>query len=283
MGAYATPEAVPTGSELTARPIERSVDRVHLLKEDLRWAPATILRLNKLVVGSLVAGLAVPAFLEFGPLAWFVPGIVAPFAMRVGNRSARAMVRRRLSRYARGEVDLSRLRNETDGELLQVTGTVDATETLSGLTDANPIPAVYRRLQLSLGRLQIVHEAAVDFSLTDDNGQRVKVLCAGSRLLCPMRKRYLIVGGAEERVLTEVRRTHVDQLLRERGIEHFELMGDEFLVRPGDRVAVVGYKTRVIDRDVEERLARDNPFRAALRSGEKLPLLIAVDAQPPAG
>jgi hypothetical protein len=252
---------------------KRTVDRVHLLKEDLDWAPTAILRLNKLVVASLVVGATVPAFLKFGPMVWFVPGIVAPFALRVGNRSARALVRRRLSRYARGEVDLSSLRNEIDGELLQVSGTVDATDTVSGLLD--PVPCVYRRLQVSLGRIQLIHEAAVDFTLTDDSGQRVKVLASGSRLLCPISKRYLIESEAESRVLAEVRRTHIDKLLHQHGLEHFEVMGDEFLVRAGHRVDVVGYKTRVVDQRLEERLARDNPFRAALRSGEKLPLLIA--------
>jgi len=260
-------------------PSKRTVDRVHLLGEDLDWAPAAILRLNKVVVASLVVGATVPAFLKFGPMVWFVPGVMAPVAMRAGNRSARALVRRRLGRYARGEVDLSRLRNETDGELLQVTGTVDATHTLDGLLD--PRPAVYRRLQVSLGRLQLVHEAATDFALTDDTGQRVRVLATGSRLLCPMGKRYLIEGDAERRVLAEVRRSHIDRILHERGIEQFETMGDEYLVRPGDRVDIVGYKTRVVDRAIQERLARDDPFRAALRSGERLPLLIAVRPREP--
>lgn len=254
----------------------RAVDRVHLLKEDLEWAPTTILRLNKLVVAGLVIGATVPALLEFGPMVWFVPGVVAPVAMRIGNRSARALVRRRLSRYARGEVDLSSLRNEIDGEVLQVTGTVEASDTLPGLLE--PSPAVYRRLSVSMGRLQLVHEAAVDFSLTDDRGQRVRVLAADSRLLCPTGKRYLIEGEAHERVLDEIRRSDVDRLMRERGVFGTEIMGDEYLVRPGDRVAVVGYKTRIVDRDVADRLARDEPFRAALRSGKQLPLLIATDA-----
>ncbi len=252
---------------------QRTVDRVHLLKDDLDWAPSAILRLHKVIVGALVVGATVPAFLKFGPMVWFVPGIVAPFAMRVGNRGARALVRRRLNRFARGDVDLSRLKNEIDGELLHVRGTVEASETLTGLVE--PGPVVYRRVQVSLGRLQVVHEAAVDFALTDDTGQRVKVLTAGSRLLCPMSKRYLIEGDAEQRVLAEVRRTHIDKLLRNSGVERFETMGDEFVLRPGDAVDVVGYKTRVVDRDLQERLARDDPFRAALQSGRKLPLLIA--------
>jgi hypothetical protein len=252
---------------------QRTVDRVHLLKDDLDWAPSAILRLHKVIVGSLVVGATVPAFLKFGPMVWFVPGIVAPFAMRVGNRGARALARRRLGRFARGEVDLSRLKDEIDGELLHVRGTVEATNTVPSLLDG--APAVYRRVQVSLGRVQVVHEAAVDFALTDATGQRVKVLAGGSRLLCPMSKRYLIEGEAEERVLAEVRRDHIDKLLRNFGVERFETMGDEFVVRPGETVDVVGYKTRVVDRDLQERLAREEPFRAALQSGRKLPLLIA--------
>lgn len=257
----------------------RTVDRVHLLKEDLDWAPSAVLRLNKLVVGGLIAGATIPAFLEFGPMVWFVPGIVAPVAMRLGNRSARALARKRLGRYARGEVNLSRLENETDGELLHVRGTVESSATVRGLI--RDVPAVYRRLQVSLGHLQLVHEAAVDFSLTDETGQRVRVLAAGSRLLSPMNKRYLIQNDSEQRVLDEVRRAHIELLLRRYGLDNFETMGDEFLVQPGDRVDVVGYKTRIIDAG-GERLARQEPFRAALKSGGKLPLLIAAEEPEPA-
>lgn len=254
----------------------RAVDRVHLLVDDLDWAPSAILRLRKVIVGSLVVGATVPAVLKFGPIVWFVPSIVAPLAMRLGNRGARALARRRLNKFARGEVALARLKNQIDGELLHVRGTVQASETLPGLIAQDP--AVYRRVEVSLGRLQIVHEAAVDFALTDQTGQRVVVLAAGSRLLCPMGKRFLIEGESEQRVLAEVRRTHIDQRLRELGVERFETMGDEFVLRPGDAVDIVGYKTRVVDRDIQERLAREEPFRAALQSGERLPLLIAAAA-----
>jgi hypothetical protein len=256
-----------------AKPPIRAVDRVHLLKEDLDWAPTAIHRLNKLVVASVVVGATVPALMKFGPMVWFVPGIVAPVALRLGNRSARELARRRLGRYARGDVDLSRLRDESDGELVRVSGVVNAQETLRGLV--SDAPAVYRRLQVSLGSVQIIHEAAVDFSLTNDSGQRVKVLASESRLLCPTPRRYLIGGESEQRVLDEVLRTHINHLLRHRGLDKFETMGDEFLVRPGDQVDVVGYKTRIVDPDLEDRMARDNPFRAALRSGQRLPLLVA--------
>ncbi|RMH39629.1 MAG: hypothetical protein D6689_15980 [Deltaproteobacteria bacterium] len=255
----------------------RSVDRVHLLAEDLDWAPRAFAWLHRGVAATIVAGASIPALIEFGPVAWFVPGLVAPVASRVGNRAARALARRRLARVARGEVDLARLDDERDGAVVRVRGTVDATDTLPGLVADEP--TVYRRVQLSLGSVQLVHEAAVDFAITDDAGRRVRVFTAGSRLLCAMPRQYLLSGPVRDRVLDEVRRSYIDALLRSRGVFHFDTMGDEYRLRPGDVVDVIGYKTRVVD-PRGDRLARDNPFAAALRSGRRLPLLIVPAAAP---
>jgi len=254
-------------------PAHRSVDRVHLLSRDLDWAPAGVLHINRLVIGSLVVGAAVPAFLKFGPLVWFVPGLVAPAALRAGNRAARAVVRRRFGRYARGEVNLAGLQRVIDGALMQVSGTVDADATIPGLIE--PRAAVYRRAHVALERLELIHEAAVDFSLTDHRGQRVRVLAAGSRLLSAPGQRYMLEGAARDRVLEAVRRPDINMMLRRRGINPIQIMAAETLIQPGDRVHVVGTKTRVVDDRMTDRLARDDPFVAALCSSAALPLLIA--------
>ncbi len=49
----------------------------------------------------------------------------------------------------------------------------------------------------------------------------------------------------------------------------------EILLRDGDLVEVVGYKSRTVDPRVQSRLERDTPMRATLRTGRELPLLIS--------
>jgi hypothetical protein len=49
----------------------------------------------------------------------------------------------------------------------------------------------------------------------------------------------------------------------------------EIVIRDGDTIEIVGYKSRTIDPTVATRLERETPFRATLRGGRNLPLLIA--------
>src|SRR5262249_44818404 len=50
----------------------------------------------------------------------------------------------------------------------------------------------------------------------------------------------------------------------------------EALLREGDAIEVLGYKSRSVDAKMAARLERDTPYRATLRGGKKLPLLIAL-------
>jgi hypothetical protein len=68
------------------------------------------------------------------------------------------------------------------------------------------------------------------------------------------------VTRAKERFLTEPRG---------------QRLGSEFLVRPGDLVDVVGEKSRVPDFSQSERMHREMPTRAILRSGRALPLVVS--------
>ncbi|HEX6838267.1 MAG TPA: dihydroxy-acid dehydratase, partial [Polyangia bacterium] len=47
------------------------------------------------------------------------------------------------------------------------------------------------------------------------------------------------------------------------------------ILRDGDVVEIVGYKSRTVDPTVATRLERDTPFRATLKGGRNLPLIIA--------
>jgi hypothetical protein len=255
-------------------PLPWPVDRVHLLADDLAWATPGIVGVQRAVATSLVVGATIPIALKFWafvPVVLGVPRAVGPAALRVGNRRARALARRRLRRIRGG--DAGALLHRRDGELVKVRGRVRVHEPVIGLLDE--APAAYRRLEVALGTLQVIHEAATDFALVADDGAHIAVLAADARLLGVSARRYRLDGAQERRVLAQILRPHVTRELHRRGIEHYETLATECLLRDGDEVEIVGYKTRIVDRSVDQRLMRDEPLRTALQSGSRRPLLIA--------
>ena len=262
------------------------LERTHLLRDDLTWLPAGLRALRWSVAGAIWTGVvgSVLTAAALGPGLVIILGkgvaLLTVGGLYLGDRAARAALQARLGRLARGQVRLDELAREPDGELVHVRGRVRAYSALPGFLHG--IPAVYRRMIFVLGGSKVVHEAAVDFGLVDEACEFITVSVASSRLL-------LAGGGAETDradypdlekflelplppALVRIRDRSRQQL--ERGAPAPPVSASEFLVRDGDEVEIVGYKTRVVDPTVAMRLERDIPMRAALRSGRELPLLI---------
>jgi hypothetical protein len=196
-----------------------------------------------------------------------------------GDRAARAVLRGRLNKLARGGVDLSNLKQEADGELVHVRGRIKAKETLQPLLGEGP--AVYRRVVFSVGGERWVHEAAVDFHLVDvATGERVLVQVAGAHLVAPEPKRARIEGETAHSIFEltldpQLRKNADSAGVRIGRADKSAISAGEVLLRDGDEVEVVGVKTRSIDPTVEMRLMRETPERATLRSGKELPLIVS--------
>jgi hypothetical protein len=268
------------------------VERTHLLKHDLDWAPRSYRLLSRAV---RMAVIAAPTGLIGGllfalhshPDPYFVYmffGII-PGSAYVGDSAARAIMGRRLRRLARGEVDVARLRDQEDGELVHVRGKVRGQQTTDAFLDGSP--AVFRRVIFEMddarrrrrgwGVGPVVHEAAVDFALVDASGEAITVEVDGARLLAqPSRKREdygqeeffaLPLPAAVLKVVNERRERAAA------GKPTKPVKASEVLLRDGDEVEVVGYKSRRVDPTVAT-LSRETPMRASLRSGKQLPLLI---------
>jgi hypothetical protein len=204
-------------------------------------------------------------------------GIAALFAagFYAGDRTARAVLKGRLRKLARGEVDLSRLKNEADGELLHVRGRVLPREAVAGTGGT-----VYRRRRVHVGDVPFVEETANDFWLVDENRERVLVQVEGARLIAPEPGKQELPDAVERELalLSLPERVKNGFIARDdrrrRGKRVNALPLWETVVRDGDDIEVVGYKTRIVDSTVE-RLERETPLRATLRQGKDLPLLIA--------
>jgi hypothetical protein len=87
---------------------------------------------------------------------------------------------RRVRRLTRSAA-LGRLDRERDGELVYVRGRVRARATLPAILSERQ--AVYRRVTVRAPAERLVHEAATDFWLEDDQGGHASVEVAKSRLL----------------------------------------------------------------------------------------------------
>jgi len=224
------------------------VERVSFVgRYDLEWLPQQA----ALVSGrtrrwSYIALLAVPALwmLEVVSLPMMVASAVGLLICGVGIEMLSAM---RLSRLARDELrqlatnpEHLRLVGEVaDDVLVRVRGRVKLREMGSGSGSSLEMPegAVFVRVRGA----RRVHERAVDFSLVDERGEEIWIEVEGARLLHPSGNQWAM-------------RDHT--------------------VRAGDVVEVIGWKDRRVDQRVTDRLGREEPMRATLRSGKTLPLLI---------
>ena len=262
-----------------------ALERTLPATQDLDWLPTHLKAVRWTVAGAIWTALG-GTLIAFAAITkghiFFVwgkgIGAVALGGYYAGDRAARAILRGRLSRIARGAADLRMLSREADGEVLHVRGRVRAKETISALLDEQR--CVYRRVTLALSGQRAVHEAAVDFSLVDDSGELVTVQVEGARLLVKDPKLVPAPYEALPALQSLELPPRFAQTLaksvqrRDQGKRHEWVRAGEVLLQDGDVVELVGYKTRVADQSVQV-LERETPMRAVLRSGRELPLLIS--------
>ncbi len=271
------------------------MERTLPLSQDLDWLPPRYRAIRWGVAGSiwtaLAGGVGALIFLPHMHVAVFGKGFAAIAAggYYAGDAAARRVLRGRLRKLASGAVETSRLPQQADGDLMHVVGRVrlmsahNGRNHLEGLIDASP--AVWRRVVFGFsGRTErVVYEAGVDFQLVGDGGEPIVIETGESRLLAPDRKGKSLpdVHPAVARLESLPLPKFMEQTLAQRqkrrgkGKKVPALVVQERLLREGDLVEVLGYKSRVIDPTMADRMERDTPFRATLRGGPGLPLLIA--------
>src|SRR5436190_10680174 len=107
-----------------AAPPRPDLQRSHPLREDLDWLPPSFKALKWTVAGSIWTALAAGTVATIAAAkinAYFYGKLlvgVGAAGFYAGDRAARAAIRSRLGRLARGEEELGRLRTTGDGELL---------------------------------------------------------------------------------------------------------------------------------------------------------------------
>ncbi len=192
---------------------QAELDRAHSMRDDLDWLPRSFQYVRWGVAGAVWAGIGAAtvallasthvSFIYFGKGGW---GLVAG-GYYAGERAARALLRRRLARLAGGQIDLLRLRQTDDGELVHVRGKIRALTALPPL-DGEPAEAraVYRRRHIKLDLLEYVHEQAVDFQIVSNDGQKATVRVEHSRFVAdpPKNNRMLRLGLADVEKLSTI-------------------------------------------------------------------------------
>ena len=259
--------------------------RTHLAKDDLDWLPERYRLLRGLIISGVWTGIATSFFaliwsgahvIVFGKI--FV--VLGAAGHWVGDRAAKGLIGLRLGKLASGDVDLARLSNQEDGELVHVRGRVRASAMVQGLVA--PASGVYRRTRAAFGEVQVIDEEAVDFQLVDEQGNAIGIEVEGARLLVHDRK--LAAVEDPERLFplattpTAQRVVQRYQALVGRGKRRAlpAFQASEVMLRPGDVVEAVGYKSRKVDPTVVDRMTRETPMRATLRAGKDLPLILSL-------
>jgi hypothetical protein len=187
-----------------------------------------------------------------------------PAGIRVGGW----LTGRSLPRFARDEIALGAVAGRDEGTMVAVRGRVEVVEPLRGvLVD---VDGACRRMLFVAGMGQMwIHEAATDFALVDDRGDRILVQAGNARWLAIDREtfEYPVARFDRDGVPSEVR-----ELARSSG--RVTLNAFEQVLAPGTLVQVVGYKTTSADPTGDAHGYRLPPQRATLRSGPKRPLVI---------
>ena len=125
-----------------------------------------------------------------------------------------------------------------------------------------------------------MHETAEDFWLVGE-GEPVRVEAGDARLLADGKTQHFDANLERARDLEALAASLLPRVIayrngrRAKGKSPRKVGVAELVLRDGDDVEILGYKSRTVDPTVATRLERDTPFRATLKGGRNLPLLIA--------
>ncbi|MEO6951754.1 MAG: hypothetical protein ABI321_08065 [Polyangia bacterium] len=259
--------------------------RLHFAKNDLDWLPKQYRYVRSVVIGgtwTVVGGGLLTAMVWGAHFFVFGKGILAVGAAghALGDRVSKSIVQRRLGKLARGDVDLAKLSNADDGELVHVRGVVRAHEQVPSLLGG--APGVYRRISANFGDVRTIEESAVDFQLVDAEGNAIGIETEGARWVVQETKKTKLTNAevlASFEGLELVRSffsRRRDREARKKRLWAAHLVhASETMLRAGDEVEVVGYKSRQVDPTMADRMFRDTPMRATLRAGRDLPLIVS--------
>jgi hypothetical protein len=246
------------------------MERTHRLRADFDWLPRNVRRTSRLIRGATwtALGAGVVGSIAVVPAAgalWKLYALGGAGVLAASERAAHSAMRSQLAKMSRGEIPLAELDDNEEDTLVVVRGTIEVDDPLPGLLINTA--GVYRRM-IFKARGTWVHEAAVDFTLVDDKGDRIRVQAAGARWMTPRRELVTYPGA---RFAAQQVSAKVQQLCSK--AERVEAL--ERVLPAGTIVQVVGYKTREADPTGIVRDYRRPPERAALRSGPTLPLVIS--------
>lgn len=265
-----------------------ALSRTFLEKRELDWVPKELRRIRWLAAPTGVASVAAAA----GGLLALMPvvealALLASMGLYLGaggigigyladRRILRPIVRGRVRRLAGGELDLRKIKASKDGELVHVRGRVKPGELVSSVLEPGKA-GVYRRVRQNVDGTCVLHEDARDFWLVDDTGEQIRIEVAESRFVGSTDLPWRDVDRATYLALLD--RVSADLVPPSKVIRQSRtrmIHVGEALVPDGALVDLIGWKTRVPDFTIEERMARETPMRSTLRGGGSLPLLVSL-------
>ncbi len=248
------------------------MQRTHRSNADRKWMPARVRHTRRLyssggtaayVAASVGVAVVAPVLL----VVWKAIALGGIGAFLASDHLGKQRFQKQLGALAQGEIPLLELSNQDNGTMVVATGTIEAddTHTLQGIL--HTAKGVYRRMRF--GRW--IHEAAVDFVLVSDSGERVPIKAAGARWIMEFRElvEYPASRFTKEHVPAEVR------AIAQR-LSGDTVSATESVLFVGAKVQIVGYKN--VRADASGRFVgfRNAPERAVIQSGPDMPLVITV-------
>ena len=245
--------------------------------DDVDWLPVAERARIKTPTVSLRI-MATTAWIVATAVSLVAVGFIPPSRRQRGKQSGlrrrmlRSAVRRWLGPGAVRVRTVAELSDLADGTPVRMEGTVRCRPCQSG----SPSPFEQLAMTLEVGSEEhpkvyhLIRDRAQDFELVDSRGCAVRIQAAGARLIGPpivKRTRPIETLRSLEPIDWPPPLDEVRPILRRLAMGTYRLA-------EGDPIEIYGIKDRAIDRTIAERLARQDPICASLRSSRIAPLIV---------
>ena len=246
--------------------------------DDVEWLP-TVERARINTPTLSLRAVAVGAWFLATVVSLIAVGFIPPSRRVRGKQSGlqRRMVRSAVHRWLAARAvyvrDFGLLDELPDGTLVRIIGRVRSCGTHVG-RPSSPVEQITFTVVLGseehVKRYHLVCERGEDFDLVDRRGCAIRIQVADAQVVGPAVEEC-------ERPLHDLR--GIEPIpwpapLDQAGGSFRKLTMGTYQLAPGERLEVYGIKDRVVDRELADRLARQEPIRTVLRSDRASPLVM---------
>ncbi len=164
-----------------------SMSRTHRFRDDTKWLPRGVRYTKAMYTGGGLAlyasaSLAILAANPYLLVAWKGIGLAGFGGALLADKIGKKRFERKIKSLAKGGIPFAGMKEQENGVMVILRGHIESEETITGLLHG--AEGVYRRMRFE----NWVHEAATDFILVSDDGERIPIDAKGARWLSDFRE-----------------------------------------------------------------------------------------------